>query len=396
MLTSLALIFLFGLIFGALFQKLRLPPLLGMLIVGIVLGPYALNWLDDSLLSISADLRQIALIIILTRAGLNLNISDLKKVGRPAILMCFLPACFQILGMLVLAPPLLHISYLDAAIMGAVVGAVSPAVIVPKMLRLMEEGYGTKKSIPQLILAGASVDDVFVIVLFSSFTGLAKGESLSPWRFAEIPISILLGVLLGAALGLALAFFFQKVHVRDSVKVLLLLSFSFLLVALEDALEGIVPISGLIAVMSLGIALQRKRDIVARRLSLKFSKLWVAAELLLFVLVGATVDLHYAYAAGLPAVILIFGVLLFRMAGVWVCLFKTKLLFKERLFCVLAYMPKATVQAAIGSVPLSMGLSCGNIVLTVAVLAILITAPLGAFLIDLTYKKLLSRDEKPA
>ena len=396
MLTSLALIFLFGLIFGALFQKLRLPPLLGMLIVGIVLGPYALNWLDDSLLSISADLRQIALIIILTRAGLNLNISDLKKVGRPAILMCFLPACFEILGMLVLAPPLLHISYLDAAIMGAVVGAVSPAVIVPKMLRLMEEGYGTKKSIPQLILAGASVDDVFVIVLFSSFTGLAKGESLSPWRFAEIPISILLGVLLGAALGLALAFFFQKVHVRDSVKVLLLLSFSFLLVALEDALEGIVPISGLIAVMSLGIALQRKRDIVARRLSLKFSKLWVAAELLLFVLVGATVDLHYAYAAGLPAVILIFGVLLFRMAGVWVCLFKTKLLFKERLFCVLAYMPKATVQAAIGSVPLSMGLSCGNIVLTVAVLAILITAPLGAFLIDLTYKKLLSRDEKPA
>lgn len=396
MLTSLALIFLFGLIFGALFQKLRLPPLLGMHIVGIVLGPYALNWLDDSLLSISADLRQIALIIILTRAGLNLNISDLKKVGRPAVLMCFLPACFEILGMLVLAPPLLHISYLDAAIMGAVVGAVSPAVIVPKMLRLMEEGYGTEKSIPQLILAGASVDDVFVIVLFSSFTGLAKGESLSPWRFAEIPISILLGVLLGAALGLALAFFFQKVHVRDSVKVLLLLSFSFLLVALEDALEGIVPISGLIAVMSLGIALQRKRDIVARRLSLKFSKLWVAAELLLFVLVGATVDLHYAYAAGLSAVVLIFGVLLFRMAGVWVCLLKTELLFKERLFCMLAYMPKATVQAAIGSVPLSMGLSCGNIVLTVAVLAILITAPLGAFLIDLTYKKLLSRDEKPA
>lgn len=396
MLTSLALIFLFGLIFGALFQKLRLPPLLGMLIVGIVLGPYALDWLDDSLLSISADLRQIALIIILTRAGLKLNISDLKKVGRPAILMCFLPACFEILGMLVLAPPLLHISYLDAAIMGAVVGAVSPAVIVPKMLRLMEEGYGTQKSIPQLILAGASVDDVFVIVLFSSFTGLAKGESLSPWRFAEIPISILLGVLLGAALGLALAFFFQKVHMRDSIKVLLLLSFSFLLVALEDALEGIVPLSGLIAVMSLGIALQRKRDIVARRLSLKFSKLWVAAELLLFVLVGATVDLHYAYAAGLSAVVLIFGVLVFRMAGVWVCLLKTKLLFKERLFCMLAYMPKATVQAAIGSVPLSMGLSCGNIVLTVAVLAILITAPLGAFLIDLTYKKLLSRDEKPA
>lgn len=396
MLTSLALIFLFGLIFGALFQKLRLPPLLGMLIVGIVLGPYALDWLDDSLLSISADLRQIALIIILTRAGLNLNIRDLKKVGRPAILMCFLPACFEILGMLVLAPPLLHISYLDAAIMGAVVGAVSPAVIVPKMLRLMEEGYGTQKGIPQMILAGASVDDVFVIVLFSAFTGLAQGESLSPLRFAEIPVSILLGVLVGAALGLLLAFFFQKVHMRDSIKVLLILSLSFLLVTLEDALEGIVPISGLLAVMSLGIALQRKRDVVAKRLSLKFSKLWVAAELLLFVLVGATVDLHYAYAAGLSAVILIFGVLVFRMAGVWCCLLRTKLIFKERLFCMLAYMPKATVQAAIGSVPLAMGLSCGNIVLTVAVLAILITAPLGAFLIDLTYKKLLPRDEKPA
>lgn len=396
MLTSLALIFLFGLIFGALFQKLRLPPLLGMLIVGIVLGPYALDWLDDSLLSISADLRQIALIIILTRAGLNLNIHDLKKVGRPAILMCFLPACFEILGMLVLAPPILHISYLDAAIMGAVVGAVSPAVIVPKMLRLMEEGYGTQKGIPQMILAGASVDDVFVIVLFSAFTGLAQGESLSPLRFAEIPVSILLGVLVGAALGLLLAFFFQRVHMRDSIKVLLILSLSFLLVTLEDALEGIVPISGLLAVMSLGIALQRKRDAVAKRLSLKFSKLWVAAELLLFVLVGATVDLHYAYAAGLSAVILIFGVLVFRMAGVWCCLLRTKLIFKERLFCMLAYMPKATVQAAIGSVPLAMGLSCGNIVLTVAVLAILITAPLGAFLIDLTYKKLLPRDEKPA
>lgn len=396
MLTSLALIFLFGLIFGALFQKLRLPPLLGMLIVGIVLGPYALDWLDESLLSISADLRQIALIIILTRAGLNLNIRDLKKVGRPAILMCFLPACFEILGMLVLAPPLLHISYLDAAIMGAVVGAVSPAVIVPKMLRLMEEGYGTQKSIPQMILAGASVDDVFVIVLFSAFTGLAQGESLSPLRFAEIPVSILLGVLVGAALGLLLAFFFQTVHMRDSIKVLLILSLSFLLVALEDALEGIVPISGLLAVMSLGIALQRKRDVVAKRLSLKFSKLWVAAELLLFVLVGATVDLHYAYAAGLSAVILIFGVLVFRMAGVWCCLLRTNLIFKERLFCMLAYMPKATVQAAIGSVPLAMGLSCGNIVLTVAVLAILITAPLGAFLIDLTYKKLLPHDEKVA
>lgn len=393
MLTSLALIFLCGLLFGTLFSKLKLPPLLGMLLTGIVLGPYALSLLDPSILSISADLRQLALIIILTRAGLNLDLASLKKVGRPAILMCFVPACFEIGGMLVLAPPLLHISLLEAAIMGTVVAAVSPAVIVPKMLHLMETGYGTKQSIPQLIMAGASVDDVFVIVLFTSFTGLAQGQQISAVSFLSIPVSILLGLLVGAIIGVLLALLFARFHMRDSVKVLLILSLSFLLVALENTLKNTVPFSGLLAVMSLNIAVQRKRTEIAVRLSAKFSKLWVAAELILFVLVGATVDLSYVATAGLAAVIVILGVLLFRMLGVCVCLLKTTLQKKERLFCMLAYLPKATVQAAIGSLPLSMGLACGNIVLTVAVLSILITAPLGAFLIDLTYKKLLKKAE---
>lgn len=393
MLTSLALIFLCGLLFGTLFSKLKLPPLLGMLLTGIVLGPYALSLLDPSILSISADLRQLALIIILTRAGLNLDLASLKKVGRPAILMCFVPACFEIGGMLVLAPPLLHISLLEAAIMGTVVAAVSPAVIVPKMLHLMETGYGTKQSIPQLIMAGASVDDVFVIVLFTSFTELAQGQQISAVSFLSIPVSILLGLLVGAIIGMLLALLFARFHMRDSVKVLLILSLSFLLVALENTVKSTVPFSGLLAVMSLNIAVQRKRTEVAVRLSAKFSKLWVAAELILFVLVGATVDLSYVATAGLAAVIVILGVLLFRMLGVCVCLLKTTLQKKERLFCMLAYLPKATVQAAIGSLPLSMGLACGNIVLTVAVLSILITAPLGAFLIDLTYKRLLKKAE---
>lgn len=393
MLTSLALIFLCGLLFGTLFSKLKLPPLLGMLLTGIVLGPYALSLLDPSILSISADLRQLALIIILTRAGLNLDLASLKKVGRPAILMCFVPACFEIGGMLLLAPPLLHISLLEAAIMGTVVAAVSPAVIVPKMLHLMETGYGTKQSIPQLIMAGASVDDVFVIVLFTSFTGLAQGHQISAVSFLSIPVSILLGLLVGAIIGMLLALLFARFHMRDSVKVLLILSLSFLLVALENTVKSTVPFSGLLAVMSLNIAVQRKRTEVAVRLSAKFSKLWVAAELILFVLVGATVDLSYVATAGLAAVIVILGVLLFRMLGVCVCLLKTTLQKKERLFCMLAYLPKATVQAAIGSLPLSMGLACGNIVLTVAVLSILITAPLGAFLIDLTYKRLLKKAE---
>ena len=376
MLTSLSLVFLLGMLLSQAFQKIRLPGLLGMLLTGMILGPYALNMLDASILGISADLRQIALIIILTRAGLSLDIQDLKKVGRPAILMCFVPACFEIVGMVLLAPRLLGISMLDAAVMGAVVGAVSPAVIVPKMLNLMEKGYGVRKSIPQMILAGASVDDVFVIVMFTAFTGLALGG-----RFSA-----------GGVTGVLLARFFQKIHIRDSAKVVILLSISFLMIDLENRLKGCLPFSGLLAVMSIGIALQRKRHEAAARLSVKYSKLWVAAEVLLFVLVGATVDIRYAWEAGAAAVILIFGVLIFRMAGVFCCLLKTELNRKERFFCMIAYMPKATVQAAIGGVPLAMGLGCGKIVLTVAVLAILITAPLGAFGMERTYKRLLKAD----
>jgi len=393
MLTSLAWIFLLGIFLGWVLKQIHLPSLLGMLITGILLGPYVLNVLDPSILNISAELRQVALIIILSRAGLALDINDLKKVGRPAVLMCFVPACFEILGMVLLAPRLLGISVLDAAIMGAVVGAVSPAVIVPKMLMLIENGYGKERSIPQLIMAGSSVDDVFVIVMFAAFTGLAQGARISPVSFIQIPVSIILGILAGVIIGIALAIFFEKVHIRDSIKVILLLSISFLLVAVENALKGTIPFSGLLAVMSMGIALQKKRQEVAVRLSGKYSKMWVAAEVLLFVLVGATVDISYALAAGVSAVILIFGVLIFRMTGVFVCMLGTKLNLKERFFCMIAYMPKATVQAAIGGVPLAMGLGCGKIVLTVAVLAILITAPLGAFGVDISYKKLLSQNE---
>jgi NhaP-type Na+/H+ and K+/H+ antiporters len=392
MLTSLAFVFLFGMVLGGIFKKCRVPSLLGMLITGILLGPYALNLLDAPILGISADLRQLALIIILTRAGLSLDIGDLKRVGRPAMLMCFVPALFEIIGMVLIAPKLLGVSALDAAIMGAVVGAVSPAVVVPKMLHLMDGHYGTKKSIPQMIMAGASVDDVFVIVLFTAFIGLAQGESFSAAAFLQIPVSIATGLGMGLLLGLGFAYFIKKCHLRDSAKVVLVLSLSFLLVALENALKNTVPFSGLLAVMSLGAALQKKNSRVAKRLSLKFSKLWVGAEILLFVLVGATVDLNYAVSAGLPALLTILAVLIFRMAGVYLCMLKTPLTFKEKLFCMIAYIPKATVQAAIGGIPLALGLSCGNMVLTVAVLAILITAPLGAFGIDMTYKRFLEKE----
>ena len=394
MLMSIALILLFGLILGSLFSKIKLPSLLGMIIVGIILSPYALNLLDESILNISADIRQIALVIILTRAGLSLNLSDLKKVGRPAVLMCFIPACAELLGTILLAPILLKTTYLEAAIIGSVIAAVSPAVIVPRMIRLMEEGCGTNKNIPQLILAGASVDDVFVIVLFTAFTSLASTGNISTINFLQIPISIVLGVLVGMLLGIILIKFFQYFHMRDSVKLLIILSFSFLLIELQNRLEGIIPISGLLAIMNLGIIIKQKYDILAKRLSGKYNKLWIVAEIFLFVLVGATVDLQYALSAGISAILLVLGALLFRMFGVALSLIKTNLNRNERLFCMLAYMPKATVQAAIGSIPLSMGLACGQIVLTVAVLSILITAPLGAICVDNLYKKLLHTEKK--
>ena len=392
MLLSIALILLTGLLLGGLFSKIKLPSLLGMIIVGIVLGPHALNLIDESILNISADLRQIALVIILTRAGLSLDISDLKRVGRPAILMCFVPACVEIIGTVLLAPLLLGISTLEAAVMGSVLAAVSPAVIVPRMIRLMEEGYGVDKGIPQLILAGASVDDVFVIVIFTAFTSLASTGELSPVSILQIPVSIVLGIIVGVIVGMVLVKFFRMFHMRDSVKLLIILSFSFLLIEMQNQLEGIVPFSGLLAIMSLGIVIKRKYDILAKRLSGKYNKLWVAAEIFLFVLVGATVDLKYAVVAGVSAVLLVAGALVFRMIGVALCLIKTDLSRKERLFCMVAYVPKATVQAAIGAIPLTMGLSCGQIVLTIAVLSILITAPFGAICIDNLYKKLLEKE----
>ncbi len=394
MLISIAMMLLMGMFMGWICKKIHLPSLTGMILTGIILGPYVLNLIDSSLLNISSDLRRIALIIILTRAGLSLDLNDLKKVGRPAILMCFVPACFEMIGMILLAPKLLGISVLDAAIMGAVVGAVSPAVIVPKMLKLMEEGYGLEHSIPQLILAGASVDDVFVIVLFTAFTGLAQGNGVSVRSFINIPISIVLGILAGVVIGIILAKFFEKIHMRDTAKVSIILCISFILVTFEDRFSSVIPFASLIAVMTIGIALQKKREIVANRLSLKFNKLWVVAEVILFVLVGATVDIKYAVSAGAVSILLILGVLVFRMLGVFCCLLKTKLTMKERVFCMIAYTPKATVQAAIGGVPLAMGLACGNIVLTIAVVAILITAPLGAFCIEFAYKRLLSKTDR--
>lgn len=391
MLTSIALIFLLGLGFGWLFSKLKLPSLIGMILVGILISPYALNLIDASILSIAGDIRRIALVIILTRAGLSLDITDLKKVGRPAVLLCFVPACVEILGTILLAPPLLGVSRLEGAIIGSVLAAVSPAVIVPRMIHLLEEGYGRKNSIPQMLLAGASVDDVFVIVVFTALTTLAATGSFSAESLLQIPVSIVLGVLLGCAVGYGLLVFFRRFPMRDTVRVLLLMSISFLLLAVQNCLADIVPVSGLLAIMAMGILLRQKEKTLSAALSAKYNQLWIGAEVFLFVLVGATVDLTYALAAGIGAVLLIFGALLFRMVGVALSVAKTSLSGKERLFCMLAYTPKATVQAAIGTIPLSMGLSCGNLTLTVAVLAILITAPFGAICVDYLHKRLLQK-----
>lgn len=391
MLLSLSLILILGMFMGWICRKMKLPALLGMLITGIILGPYGLNLLDGSILGISAELRKIALIIILTRAGLGLDLSGFKKIGRPAVLMCFVPASFELLGMILLAPKLMGLSVLESAVMGAVLAAVSPAVVVPRMVKLMDEGYGVKEGIPQLILAGASVDDVYVIVLFSTFVGMMQGEGASILKFVNIPVSIFFGIAIGLFLGVLLAYFFKKVHIRDTSKVLIILSISFLLVVIEDKLTTAITFSSLIAVMFIGIGLQKKREAVAKRLSVKYGKLWVAAEVFLFVLIGATVNIEYLGKIGAKAFVVIIGALIFRMFGVFVCLLGTNLKRKERLFAMMAYTPKATVQAAIGGIPLALGLACGDTVLTVAVLAIVFTAPLGAFAIDWSYKKLLNK-----
>lgn len=391
MLTSIALILLSGLFFSFIFTKMKLPGLLGMILVGIALGPHAMNLIDTSILNISADLRQIALVIILTRAGLSLNLTDLKKIGRPAVLMCFVPALVEMVGTIIFAPMLLGITHLEAAIMGSVIAAVSPAVVVPRMIKLIDEGYGKGKSIPQLILAGASVDDVFVIVVFTVLTAFASTGEITGTSFLQIPLSIILGFLLGVIVGLCLVSFFRKVHIRDSVKVMIILSISFLLLELEYRLEGIIPVSGLLAIMSMGITLNQKYDVLSKRISIKYNKLWLCAEVFLFVLVGIAVDIKYAFAAGAASVVVVMLALVFRMTGVFLSLVKTDLNKKERLFCMLSYTPKATVQAAIGTIPLAMGLDCGSIVLTVAVISILITAPFGAICIDKFYKSMLKK-----
>lgn len=398
MLTSLSLIFLVGLAMGAICQRLKLPRIIGMLATGIVLGPYVLDMLDPSILSISSELRKMALIIILIKAGLSLDLSDLKKAGRPAVLLSFVPATFELMGYIVCAPLILGVSRVDAAVMGAVLAAVSPAVVVPRMVSLIEKRYGTKKAIPQMILAGASCDDIFVIVLFTTFLSMAQGGSVSVTNFINIPVSIVLGVILGAVTGWGLYLFFETSYahkhcVRNSMKVIIVLGFSFFLVSIESWLEEKVAISGLLAVVSMACVLKLKSTaFVSKRLSEKFGKLWLAAEVILFVLVGAAVDIRYMLGAGIAAVVMIITALLFRTAGVLICLIKTPLSAKERLFCVIAYLPKATVQAAIGSVPLAAGLPSGNIILSVAVLAIIITAPLGALGIDSSYKRLLEKE----
>ena len=391
MLLSVALILCLGMILSTLCQKLKLPGLLGLLATGIILGPYVLDLIDSSILSISAELRKIALIIILTKAGLNLDISKLREIGKTAVFMCFVPATFELVGVVIFAPKLLGISLMEAAILGSVMAAVSPAVVVPRMVKLMDEGYGNDKGIPQLILAGASVDDVYVIVLFSTFTGMMQGKGTSVLSFINIPLSIILGIIIGLLSGYLLALYFEKIHIRDTSKVLLILSFSFILVVIEDKLTTTITFSALIAIMFIGIGLQRKREVVAKRLSVKYGKLWVGAEVFLFVLVGATVNIEYLGNVGLKALVIILCALIFRMLGVFLCLIGTSLSSKERLFTMMAYTPKATVQAAIGSIPLSLGFACGNTVLTIAVLAIVLTAPLGAFAIDLSYKKLLHK-----
>ncbi len=398
MLTSLSFIFLVGLAMAAICQRIRLPRIIGMLLTGIVLGPYVLDLLEPSILSISSELRQMALIIILLKAGLSLNLADLKKVGRPAVMLSCVPASFELLGYVLFAPMILGINRIEAAVMGAVLAAVSPAVVVPRMVKLMETGYGTKKSIPQMILAGASCDDIFVIVLFSTFSGMAQGGSVRLMDFANIPVSMVSGILLGAVAGWLLSLFFETAYakehyVRNSMKVIIVLGVSFLLMSVETWVKPYISVSGMLAVVSMACVLKlRSIRSVSARLSEKFGKLWLAAEVLLFVLVGAAVDIRYTMGAGLAAVLMIFIALIFRTIGVLICVAGTVMDWKERLFCVIAYLPKATVQAAIGSVPMAMGLPCGQIVLSVAVMAILITAPLGALGMDSTFEKLLEKE----
>lgn len=392
MLFSLGIIILFGLLFGNLFEKIKLPSLLAMLILGIIIGPKGLNLIDNSILNISSELRTFALIVILTRSGLNLDLDILRKVGISAILMCFLPACFEILGVYLIAPKLLNISSIDSLILGAVLAAVSPAVVVPKMLKLIEEGYGRKSGIPDLVMAGASVDDIFVIVLFTSFLSIRSGGDISLFSFISVPIAILSGILVGIIIGNILNYIFKKCTITKEKGVLITLSISFLLLFMEEKIKSTIPFSALIAVMAFNASLKKNNLSLSQELSKFFSDIWIFAEILLFVLVGASVDISYAFKLSyIPLIVIAFG-LIFRAMGINISILKSNLNKKERLFTTISYMPKATVQAALSSIPLSMGISSGETILTCGVFAILFTAPVFAKLMDFTYKKLLLKD----
>lgn len=391
MLTDIAVIFLLGIVFAKVFEKMGLAPIIGMLMAGIIISPHQLNIVSDTIINLSADLRQIALVVILTRAGLSLNFDKLKKVGRPAILLSFVPASIEMLAIIFFSQNFFNIDTIDAGIMAAVLAAVSPAIVVPRMIKLINEGYGRDKNIPEMILAGASVDDVFVIVFFSSFLALKTGGKLSAMSFLNIPISIITGIFLGIIIGKIFVFVFEKININEIYKTMIFVSLSFLMLKLQSLIEPYIAMSALIAIMAAGIVINRIDSKMAKELLGTYNRLWKIFELFLFVLVGISVDLAYIKEAGLLAVLLIIIGLIFRMIGVNISLIGTNLDKNERVFTSFAYLPKATVQAAIGPVALSMGLNSGNLILSVSVIAILLTAPLGAILTDKTYKKLLKK-----
>lgn len=399
MLTSLALIFIFGLAISSICKMIRIPGIIGMMLTGIVLGPHCLNLLDAEILKISPELWKMALVIIIIKAGLSINVKDLKVVERPMLLIGFVPPLLEILAFFLFAPGIFGINKTEALLMGSVVAAVSPAVIIPRMVVLAERHYGTAFKLPQMLMAGVGLDNVFVIMLFSTFLGLTLEGHAEIRNFINVPISLITGLIVGVISGLLLTYFFEtayaaKHYVRNSLKLMVVLGVAFLLMALEQWTKEIISVSGLFAVMSMACTLNFKSTaLVSRRLSEKFSKLWLAAEVVLFVLVGAAVDIHYTLQAGLPSLIIICIGLLFRSAGMEISLLGTQFSLKERLFCVLTYLPKATVQAAIGSIPLAMGLSWGHLILSVSVVAIFFTSLLGTMAIDCTYQNLLSKED---
>ena len=390
MLASLGMLIIAGWALSQLSKKVGLPPLVGMILAGIILGPSILNVISAPMIAVAPDLRTIALVIILVRAGLTLKLDDLKQAGRPAAMLCCVPAIFEIGGFLLLAPLLFDIPFAEAGVMGTVLAAVSPAVIVPAMIQIIDKGYGEAKKIPQMILAGASVDDVFVIVCFSFFTQLSLTGESNLLSLLKIPVSIILGILFGYIVGKGFVAFFKTVHVNDTLKVGFILSVAFILLALQDMMTY-VPFSALLAVMCMAMVIGKDDFEVAERLAPRFQKLWTIAEIVLFTLVGVAVQLSAVSTVWLPAILVILCALVIRMVGVLVSVAGSPLTWKERFFTAGAYTPKATVQAATGTLPLQMGIASGEIILSVAVMAILITAPLGSIWIERSYPKLLQR-----